>query len=57
MRKEGGYAFEIEIDGGVGTGNMAEVSAAGVDIAVAGSAVYGADDVAARVHELVSLMG
>lgn len=57
MRKEGGYAFEIEIDGGVGTGNMAEVSAAGVDIAVAGSAVYGAEDVETRVHELIALMG
>ncbi len=57
IREERGYTFEIEIDGGVGIGNMAEVSAAGVDIAVAGSAVYGAEDVETRVHELIALMG
>lgn len=57
IREERGYTFKIEIDGGVGTGNMAEVSAAGVDIAVAGSAVYGAEDVETRVHELIALMG
>lgn len=57
IREEHGYTFEIEIDGGVGIGNMAEVSAAGVDIAVAGSAVYGAEDVEMRVHELIALMG
>lgn len=34
----------VEIDGGVGITNAAEVAAAGVDIAVAGSSVFGADD-------------
>lgn len=57
LRAEKGYTFEIEIDGGVGLGNIAEVSAAGVDIAVAGSAVYGAEDVGQRVKELVARMG
>ena len=57
LRAEKGYPFEIEIDGGVGLGNIAEVSAAGVDIAVAGSAVYGAEDVGQRVKELVARMG
>ena len=57
LRAEKGYTFEIEIDGGVGLGNIAEVSAAGVDIAVAGSAVYGAEDVEQRVKELVARMG
>ncbi len=57
IREKNGYAFEIEIDGGVGLSNMAEVSAAGVDIAVAGSAVYGAEDIDARVKQLVELMG
>ena len=47
----------IHIDRGVGLGNIAEVSAAGVDIAVAGSAVYGAEDVGQRVKELVARMG
>ena len=57
LRAEKGYTFAIEIDGGVGLGNIAEVSAAGVDIAVAGSAVYGAEDVGQRVKELVARMG
>ena len=57
LRAEKGYTFEIEIDGGVGLGNIEEVSAAGVDIAVAGSAVYGAEDVGQRVKELVARMG
>ena len=57
LRAEKGYTFEIEIDGGVGLGNIAEVSAAGVDLAVAGSAVYGAEDVGQRVKELVARMG
>ena len=57
LRAEKGYTFEIEIDGGGGLGNIAEVSAAGVDIAVAGSAVYGAEDVGQRVKELVARMG
>ncbi len=56
IRAEGGYGFEIEIDGGVGLGNMAEVIKAGVDIAVAGSAVYGAEDVTERVAQLLLLM-
>lgn len=56
IRAQNGYGYEIEIDGGVGLGNMAEVTKAGVDIAVAGSAVYGAEDVDARVKELIALM-
>ena len=56
IRAKNGYHYEIEIDGGVGLSNMAEVTGAGVDIAVAGSAVYGAEDVDARVKELIALM-
>ena len=56
IRAKNGYHYEIEIDGGVGLSNIAEVTGAGVDIAVAGSAVYGAEDVDARVKELIALM-
>lgn len=56
LRDREGYSFEIEIDGGVGTGNIGEISAAGVDIAVAGSAVYGAEDVDAAVRRLLTGM-
>ncbi|MDD7408255.1 MAG: ribulose-phosphate 3-epimerase [Anaerovoracaceae bacterium] len=48
--------FEIEVDGGIGAGNIAEVSKAGCDIFVAGSAVFGKEDRAAAVLELVNLM-
>ena len=56
LRKKYGYSFEIEIDGGIGTENINEVSKAGTDIFVAGSAVYGAEDVPSRVAELIKLM-
>lgn len=56
LRKKHGYNFEIEIDGGIGPENIADVSNAGVDIFVAGSAVYGAEDVSSRVAELIKLM-
>jgi ribulose-phosphate 3-epimerase len=41
--------LEIEVDGGVKTDNAAEVAAAGADILVAGSAVFGAKDYAAAI--------
>ena len=47
-----GLPVEIEIDGGVGADNVAEVVAAGADICVAGSAVFASPDPAARMREL-----
>ena len=41
MIDERGLNVNIEIDGGVGPANIAEVAAAGVDTFVAGSAVFG----------------
>jgi ribulose-phosphate 3-epimerase len=41
--------LEIEVDGGVKIDNAAEVAAAGADILVAGSAVFGAKDYAAAI--------
>ena len=46
IRKEAdqkGYDLDIEIDGGISDKNIAEVVAAGVNIAVAGSAVFKGD--------------
>lgn len=51
IREEKGYDFIIEIDGGIGLGNAVEVKDAGVDLAVAGSAVFKAEDIAERVRE------
>jgi len=41
MIDEQGLATELEIDGGVGPANIAEIARAGVDTFVAGSAVFG----------------
>jgi ribulose-phosphate 3-epimerase len=45
---------EIELDGGVALDNVSEVVAAGVDICVSGSGIFGADDPVARMLEMKS---
>lgn len=44
MIDKGGYSTLIEVDGGVGTHNAAELYAAGANVLVAGNAVFKADD-------------
>src|SRR5437764_10194503 len=44
--------IDIEIDGGIGLDNVAAAALAGVDVCVAGSAVFAAADPAARMREL-----
>lgn len=56
IRKESGYGFKIEIDGGVTIDNVRTVADAGTDIIVAGSAVYGAPDIKQRTEEFVELL-
>ena len=56
IRKERNLSFEIEVDGGIGASNIAEISAAGCDIFVAGSAVFGREDRQEAVRELQELM-
>ncbi|MGM9648522.1 MAG: ribulose-phosphate 3-epimerase [Butyricicoccaceae bacterium] len=41
--QENGYACELEIDGGAKLTNTADIVAAGADVIVAGSAVFGGD--------------
>ena len=55
IREERNLDFLIEIDGGVNLANVKDVTDAGVDIAVAGSAVFGAEDIAARTKEFKDL--
>jgi ribulose-phosphate 3-epimerase len=52
MRHEKGYAFRIEIDGGVSHRNVTEIVNAGCDWLVAGSAVFHSEDPAAAVKEM-----
>ncbi|PWM67982.1 MAG: ribulose-phosphate 3-epimerase [Eubacteriales Family XIII. Incertae Sedis bacterium] len=53
IRAEEGLDFEIEIDGGITLDNVKEVTDAGVSVVVAGSSVFGASDIEARVREFV----
>ncbi len=57
IKKERNLDFLIEIDGGVKLDNVREVVDAGVEIVVAGSAVFKADDIEARTKEFVKLIG
>ncbi|MDD6190862.1 MAG: ribulose-phosphate 3-epimerase [Firmicutes bacterium] len=56
IRDRRGLDFEIEIDGGVTLDNVKTVIEAGVDIVVAGSAVFKADDIEERTKQFVELM-
>ncbi len=51
LDRRGAHA-RIEIDGGIGPETVAEVVAAGADLLVAGSAVFGAPDPGAAVRDL-----
>jgi ribulose-phosphate 3-epimerase len=44
----------IQIDGGVNETTIAEIARAGVDVFVAGSAIFGSDDPAKAIHRLKS---
>ena len=52
MRKKYNKDLIIEIDGGVGVNNIKKVREAGVDVAVAGSAVYKNGEVLKNISEL-----
>ncbi|MBM3757823.1 MAG: ribulose-phosphate 3-epimerase [Acidobacteria bacterium] len=54
LRAERGLAFKIEIDGGVGSSNAADIARAGADWLVAGNSVFGAADPAAAFQALRS---
>ncbi|HSG90433.1 MAG TPA: ribulose-phosphate 3-epimerase [Pseudomonadales bacterium] len=44
-----GHPIRLEVDGGIGIGNIGDVAAAGADTFVAGSAIFGSDDYAATI--------
>jgi len=56
IREENSFSFEIEVDGGVGIKNIREVMNSGVDVVVAGSAVFGADDITGAVYDLLKVI-
>ena len=55
LRKEINGSFLIEVDGGVNLGNAMTLVNAGADILVAGSAVFGAEDVTERTRQFKML--
>lgn len=56
IRKERGYDFQIEIDGGINLDNAKMVMEAGCDIFVAGSAVFKAENLEERIHEFKKIL-
>ncbi len=52
MIDEGGHDVDIEIDGGIKPDNIGRAAAAGANVFVAGSAVFGTPDYAATIADL-----
>ncbi len=50
--RERGLSTLIQIDGGVNAGTISRISAAGTDVFVAGSAIFGSDDYKRTISEL-----
>lgn len=47
-----GYDIRLEIDGGVGIGNIRDIAEAGADTFVAGSAIFNTDDYKATIDQM-----
>lgn len=55
IKSYGSKAF-IEMDGGIGTGNIKKLSDAGVNVFVAGNSVFGSNDPAGTIAEMKNLI-
>jgi ribulose-phosphate 3-epimerase len=53
IRAERGYAYRIEVDGGVSLATVAEIVRAGAEVLVAGNAVFGKGDIRANAEALL----
>lgn len=49
---EGGYACDLEVDGGINTRTISAAVHAGANVLVAGSAVFGAGSIASNIKQL-----
>jgi ribulose-phosphate 3-epimerase len=52
LKREKNYAFDIEIDGGVNFENISRIKEAGANVIVAGSSIFGADDIKSAIEML-----
>lgn len=55
LRNENGYHYKIEIDGGINLNTIKVAKQAGIDIAVAGTAIYGASDIKSVILTMKNL--
>jgi ribulose-phosphate 3-epimerase len=51
---DSGFPVRLEIDGGIKTGNIGKIAAAGADTFVAGSAIFGSEDYKATISAMRS---
>jgi ribulose-phosphate 3-epimerase len=56
LRDERRADFAIQVEGGVRSEHMEELTQAGADILVAGSAIFNSDDPKARLSEMLRLV-
>lgn len=56
IREQYNYNFEIEVDGGINKETIKDVTQAGCDIFVAGSAIFSSDNITAATTELKNLI-
>ena len=56
IREQKNLSFDIEIDGGVTKENVKEILDMGVNVVVAGSAVFGAEDVEKSTREFLNIL-
>jgi ribulose-phosphate 3-epimerase len=52
-----GLTLDIQMDGGIGPKNVQEVLAAGVNVIVSGTAIFGSGDIPGTCKKMKSLMG
>jgi ribulose-phosphate 3-epimerase len=52
LRDQNNYTYWIQVDGGIKPGNIDKAVRSGADVLVAGSAVFKAEDIPQRIHEL-----
>ena len=54
---DSGYPIRLEVDGGVGIGNIGEIASAGADMFVAGSAIFNSDSYAETIAAMRAELG
>lgn len=56
IREKTSAKFLIEVDGGIGKGNIVELSKAGCDVFVIGNSIFGQDNITAATVELKNMV-